>query len=424
MVVPGVSSVADARTLPIGPLSGVRVLDLTRVMSGPFSTMVLADLGADVVKVEEPTSGDDTRQWGPPFIGDESTYFLSINRNKRSLAVDLKSESGRAAVLELARRADVIVENFRPGVAAKLGLGYEAVSAANPRIVYASISGYGQANSESRKPGYDPMMQARSGLMSITGDIDGLPSRVGVATADISAGLWTAIGILAALHHRSVSGQGQSLDISLFDAQVSWLTNVASAWFASGEVPGRYGTGHPSIVPSEAFRTQDGLLMVAAGNDAMWLRMAGALGVPELGADPRFATNASRVSHREELRRELEHVLSGDVSSAWLARLDAAGVPAARVNSIGEALTDPLLAERDMVVELEHATVGPVRSVGSPLKLSATPTSMRHAPPLLGQHTVAILREVGVDEDLIDEMIRRGDAANHLTRRPQEESHA
>ncbi|WP_404386389.1 CoA transferase [Knoellia locipacati] len=415
---------ADPRTTSSGPLNGVRVLDLTRVMSGPFSTMVLADLGADVIKVEEPGVGDDTRQWGPPFIGEESTYFLSINRNKRSLAVDLKSEGGRAAVLELARRSDVVVENFRPGVATKLGLGYEALSAENPGLVYASISGYGQASSESRKPGYDPMMQARSGLMSITGDVEGLPARVGVATADISAGLWTAIGILAALHHRSVTGQGQSLDISLLDAQVSWLTNVASAWFASGEVPGRYGTGHPSIVPSEAFRTQDGLLMVAAGNDAMWFRMAGALGVPELSADARFATNASRVSHRDELRSELEKVLSSDVTSTWLNRLDAAGVPAARVNSIGEALTDPLLAEREMVVELEHATVGPVRSVGSPLKLSATPTTMRHAPPVLGQHTIDILREVGLDEDLVEDMIRRGQASDHQARRPQEPSHA
>lgn len=409
---------------PTGPLAGITVLDLTRVMSGPFSTMVLADLGADVIKVEEPVSGDDTRHWGPPFIGDESTYFLSINRNKRSLAIDLKSDQGRAVVQQLARGADVVVENFRPGVAAKLGLGYEELSAENPGLIFASISGYGQSSTESHKPGYDPMMQARSGLMSITGDTDGLPSRVGVATADISAGLWTAIGILAALHHRSVTGRGQSLDISLLDAQVSWLTNVASAWFATGEVAGRYGTGHPSIVPSEAFRTHDGLLMVAAGNDAMWLRMAGALGVPELGKHPKFATNASRVAYREELRQELEAILATDVTSAWLQRLDAAGVPAARVNSIGEALTDPLLAERDMIVELEHATLGPVRSVGSPLKLSATPTSMRSAPPLLGQHTTEVLRELGLDDDVIDDIVRRGDANAGSRLRTQESSHA
>ncbi|WP_109474080.1 CaiB/BaiF CoA transferase family protein [Ornithinimicrobium cavernae] len=397
-----------ADTQPTGPLAGIRVLDLTRVLSGPFATMILADLGADVVKIEDPARGDDTRHWGPPFVETESAYFMSVNRNKRSLALDLKSDRGREIARALAAEVDVVVENFRPGVAARLGLGYEAVRELNPGVIYASISGYGQDSSESDKPGYDPIMQARSGLMSITGEALGGPARVGVASADISAGMWTAIGTLAALHHRTATGRGQWLDLSLLDAQVSWLSNVAGAWFASGGVPARYGTGHPSIVPSEAFATSDGLLMVAAGNDAMWVRMAQALGVERLLEDARFATNAHRVAHREELRGELERVLATDTTQAWLERLDAAAVPAARVNSIGEALSDPLLRERDMIVELEHQSVGPVRSVGSPVRLSETPPSMRSAPPVLGQDTRAVLTELGLDPAEIQDLIDRG----------------
>ncbi|USQ81383.1 CoA transferase [Ornithinimicrobium faecis] len=397
-----------AESNPTGPLTGIRVLDLTRVLSGPFATMVLADLGADVIKIEDPVRGDDTRHWGPPFVESESAYFMSVNRNKRSLALDLKSDRGREIARTLAAEVDVIVENFRPGVAARLGLGYEAVRGTNPGVIYASISGYGHKSSESDKPGYDPIMQARSGLMSITGEADGGPARVGVASADISAGLWTAIGTLAALHHRTATGRGQWIDLSLLDAQVSWLSNVAGAWFASGGVPARYGTGHPSIVPSEAFATSDGLLMLAAGNDAMWDRMAAALGVEQLVDDPRFETNPLRVAHRDDLRHELEQVLATDTTAAWLERLDAAAVPAARVNSIGEALSDPLLRERDMIVELEHQHVGLVRSVGSPVKLSETPPSMRSAPPVLGQDTRAVLAELGLDPTEIQDLIDQG----------------
>lgn len=405
----GVSLVADTDPTATGPLVGIRVLDLTRVLSGPFATMILADLGADVIKVEDPVRGDDTRHWGPPFVDTESAYFMSVNRNKRSLAIDLKSERGRDIVRSLAVDVDVVVENFRPGVAARLGLGYEDLREVNPGLIYASISGYGHHSSESDKPGYDPIMQARSGLMSITGEAHGGPARVGVASADISAGMWTAIGTLAALHHRTTTGQGQWIDLSLLDAQVSWLSNVAGAWFASGGVPARYGTGHPSIVPSEAFATSDGLLMLAAGNDAMWTRMARALGMDHLLEDPRFTTNPQRVAHREELQQELEQVLLTDTTQAWLERLDAAAVPAAPVNSIGDALSDPLLRERDMIVELPHETVGTVRSVGSPIRLSETPPSMRSAPPLLGQHTRAVLAEIGLDAAQIQDLIDRGD---------------
>lgn len=379
-----------------GPLHGLRVLDFTRVLSGPFSTMILADLGADVVKIEDPQHGDDTRHWGPPFVEEESSYFLSINRNKRSVALDLKSDEGRRAARTMAEAADIIVENFRPGVAARLGLGYKDLSADNARLIYASISGYGQDSSESHKPGYDPIMQARSGLMSVTGDREGGPARVGVASADLCAGMWTAIGILAALQHRAVTGRGQYIDVSLLDSQVSWLTNVAGAWFAAGGVPTRHGTGHPSIVPSEAFHTRDGLMMATAGNDRMWTRMAEALGGEALASDPRFLTNRDRFEHREELRRLLEAILAEHETSHWLSTLEAVGVPAARVNTIGEALTDPLLQERNMIVELPHPTAGQVKSLSSPLNLSETPVNMHSAPPLLGQHTDEVLQEFGL----------------------------
>jgi crotonobetainyl-CoA:carnitine CoA-transferase CaiB-like acyl-CoA transferase len=393
-----------------GPLAGLKVVDFTRVLSGPFATMILADLGADVVKIEDPKQGDDTRHWGPPFVQDESAYFMSVNRNKRSLALDLKSEGGRAVAHRLAAGADIVVENFRPGVAAKLGIGYAELSAANPTLIYASISGYGQTSSEAAKPGYDPIMQARSGLMSITGDREGGPSRVGVASADISAGMWTAIGVLSALVRRAESGRGQWIDLSLLDAQVSLLTNVAGAWFASGNVPARYGTGHPSIVPSEAFEAADGMLMVAAGNDKMWVRMAYALGIDDLATDARFATNAQRVIHRAELRERLENLFRTAGTAVWLEKLEAGGVPASRVNTVGEALTDPLLLERDMIVELEHSTVGTVRSVGNPIKLSETPATMRLAPPVLGEHTHDVLSEAGLTEEEIEILIDRGHA--------------
>jgi formyl-CoA transferase/CoA:oxalate CoA-transferase len=292
-----------------------------------------------------------------------------------------------------------------------LGIGYAELSSSNPSLIYASISGYGQTSSEAAKPGYDPIMQARSGLMSITGDREGGPSRVGVASADISAGMWTAIGVLSALVRRAESGRGQWIDLSLLDAQVSLLTNVAGAWFASGNVPARYGTGHPSIVPSEAFEAADGMLMVAAGNDKMWVRMANALGIDDLATDARFATNAQRVIHRDELRERLENLFSTAGTAVWLEKLEAAGVPASRVNTVGEALTDPLLLERNMIVELEHSTVGAVRSVGNPIKLSETPATMRFAPPVLGEHTHEVLCEAGLTEHEIEILMDSGHAS-------------
>jgi len=389
-------------------LAGVRVLDLSRILSGPVATMVLADLGADVIKDEDTKDGDDTRQWAPPYQGDESAYFLAANRNKRGISVDLKTEQGRAFVLRLADRADVVVENFRPGNADRLGLGYRDLSARNPRLVYASVSGYGQTGPWAARPGYDAIAQAQSGMMSITGEAGGPPLRPGVATADIGAGMWATIGILAALHTRESTGRGQHVDVSLLDGQLAWLTYVAGGWFATGTSPGPHGSAHPTIVPYQALPTADGHLMIAAGNDKLFQRLTEVLGLPELAADPRFAGNPDRVRHRDELIPFLKAALARRGSAEWAALLETAGVPCAPIATVDEALTSPQAKARDMVVELDHPTVGRLRTVGTPLKLSQTPARFRSAPPLLGQHTDEILAETGYGPDQIAELRATG----------------
>jgi formyl-CoA transferase/CoA:oxalate CoA-transferase len=379
----------------------MRVLDLTRALSGAFATMTLGDLGADVIKVEEPTRGDETRQWGPPFQGAESAFFLSVNRNKRSIALDLKTEQGREIVRHIADEADVVVENFRPGVTQRLGVAYEQLSVTNPRLIYASISGYGQTGGESYKPGYDPIIQARSGLMSVTGSPDGGPTRVGFAAADISAAMWAVVGVLAALHHRARTGRGQMVDLALFDSQMSWLTTLAGAFFADGRVPERQGTGLRNLVPSDVFRTKDGLVMVAVGNDRMWTRFAHAIGAGDIAGDPRFATNPSRVQHRGALGALIEEIFESDTTTAWLERLDNGQIPAARVNNIAEALVDPQLMARDMIMTLQHPTLGPIKGIGSPVKMSGAAAAGCVAPPLLGQHTAEVLTSLGMNDDEI-----------------------
>ena len=390
------SAVGEPRA---GALAGLTVLDLSRVLSGPFATMTLADLGADVVKIEQPGTGDDTRQWGPPFQGEEAAYFLAVNRNKRSLAVDLKSADGLALVRDLARRADVVVENFRPGTAARLGLGYDDLAAENPGLVYASISGYGQTGPDSHRAGYDAIAQARSGIMSVTGEADGPPVRVGVSSADLVAGMWAVIGILAALRERDRSGQGQWVDISLLDGSVSWLTYVASGYFATGTRPPRYGSAHPTIAPYQGFATKDGDLMLAVGNDAIWRRFASVAGRADLLEDPRFTTNPLRVEHRDELLPLVADAMAARTSVEWVEVLDAAGVPVGPIQTVDEVVTDPQVLARGMIGEVKHPTAGTVRTIGCPVRLTATPPQVRTAPPLLGQHTDDVLAELGVDQE-------------------------
>ncbi|HEY7927697.1 MAG TPA: CaiB/BaiF CoA-transferase family protein [Candidatus Dormibacteraeota bacterium] len=391
-----------------GPLAGLRVLDLSRILSGPFATMILADLGAEVVKLENPVGGDDTREWAPPYQGDQSAYFLSINRNKRGIAVDLKAEAGREIALRLADGADVLVENFRPGAAARLGLGYAELSARNPRLVYASISGYGQTGPDAQLPGYDAIAQALGGVVSVTGESGGEPVRVGTPVADLGAAMWAAIGILAALHARAATGRGDWIDISLLDGQIAWLTYVAGGYFATGEVPRRYGSAHPTIVPYQALRTADGYLMVAVGNDSLWQRFAPLIGLPELAADARFATNPDRVVNRAQLIPLVEAALASRVSAEWAAELSRAGIPAGAINTVDRALAYPQVLARDMVLTTEHPTAGTLRMPGSPVKLSGHSATVRRPPPQLGEHTDEVLAELGYSAADVTSLHERG----------------
>jgi crotonobetainyl-CoA:carnitine CoA-transferase CaiB-like acyl-CoA transferase len=378
-----------------GPLAGIRVLDLTRLLAGPFATMVMGDLGADVIKIENPDGGDDSRSFGPPHIGPDASYFMAVNRNKRSITVNLRDSAGRAAVQRMARRCDVVVENYRPGVADRLGLGYAELSRANPGIVYASISGYGQTGPYRDKPGYDATAQALSGMMSITGEPEGPPVRSGVSTADIGAGMWATIGILAALHERTSTGRGQRIDASLLDGQVSWLSYVAAAYLASGTPPVSHGSAHPTIVPYQVFATADENIMIAVANDAMWQRFIAAIGMEAVLSDSRFATNSARVARRTEVLELISDRLRLGGSATWLEALDAASVPACRVNSVADALGHPQVRARGMIIGFDRGSGCQIRVVGPGVRLSGHPAGARLPPPLLGEHTIEILTEFG-----------------------------
>jgi len=386
-----------------GPLTGITVLDFTRVLSGPYCTMLLADMGARVIKIEQPGRGDDTRGWGPPFLEHESAYFLSVNRNKESLALDLRSAAAKAVIPRLLERTDVIVENFRPGAMARLGLDYDAIHGTHPAIVYCSISGFGQTGPRRSEPGYDAVIQAEGGLMSLTGDADGPPFRLGVAISDIVSGMFAFQGISMALYARTQTGRGQLVDIGMLDSTAALLTYQSGSFFATGQAPQRLGNRHPTIVPYETFSASDGDFVIAVGNDALWRAFCTACGLEALGDDPQFATNRQRVQGYGVLKPVIVERLRTKTRAEWIAVLTAARIPCGAVRDVGQVLADPQLAAREMVQQVAHASLGPLRVTGVPVKLSDTPGGVRTAPPTLGQHTDAILGELGFSDEEIEE---------------------
>ena len=377
-------------------LQDIRVLDLTRALAGPFCTLMLGDYGADVVKIELPGTGDDTRRWGPPFIGEESAYFLSINRNKRSLTLNFKEPEAIQIFLRLVEKADVVVENFTPGVMGRLGLDYQAVKSANPQIVYCSISGFGQDGPYQSRPAYDQIMQGVSGLMSITGEADGEPQKVGIAVSDIGAGMWAAFAVMTALHHRERTGEGQYIDISMLDAQIAWLTYQAAYYFANDEPPQRLGAAHPTLVPYQAFMSQDGKYVnVAVGSERIWERFCEGIDWEDLKTNPEFALNGDRVRNRATLVPLLQKYFLTKPASHWVEVLQAVNVPAGPINDLADVFSDPQVLHRQMLLEIPHPTLKSIKQTGLPLKFSVTPGGLDRHPPLLGEHNREILEDLG-----------------------------
>jgi formyl-CoA transferase len=381
-------------------LAGVRVLDLTRVVAGPYCTMVLGDLGAEVIKVEAPGRGDDTRHWGPPFTAGQSAYFLCVNRNKRSLTLNLKTEQGLEILKTLLRQADVLVENFRVDTLAEWGLTYEALQRLRPGLIYCTITGYGYTGPYRHRAGYDFAIQAEGGLMSITGPPDGEPYKVGIAIADISAGLYAANAILASLYARERTGSGQRIDISLLDSQVAGLTYAASSYLVAGQTPERYGNAHPNIVPYQVFKARDRSFVLAVGNDSQWHKFCQAMGRPDWAEDERFATNAARVKNRASVAAMLAAFFAERDLKEWLVELEKIGIPAAPINTIDQVFADPQVQARGLRIEVDHPTIGTLAMVGSPLNIQTAPPQVRYPPPLLGQHTGDILREMLAYDEL------------------------
>ena len=401
----------------MAPLDGIHVLDLTRVLSGPYCTMLLADMGARVIKIEQPGKGDDTRAWGPPFLypsrhkppaggpdGGESAYFLSINRNKESVTLDFKHEEGRALLERLIAKSDVVVENFRPGTLTKLGLDYKTLAPRHPRLVYCSISGFGQTGPRTKEAGYDAVIQGEGGLMSITGPPEGPSCRLGVAIADVVSGMFAAYGVAMALLARERTGRGQEVDLAMLDSVAALLTYQAGNYFASGNVPGRLGNRHPSIVPYETFAASDGDFVLAVGNDEQWRRFCAVAGLPD---DPRFVTNRQRVTGYDEVRPFIAERLRTQSRQHWIDRLTAAGIPCGSVRNLQELFADPQIHAREMVAQLEHATIGQLRVLGVPVKLSDTPGAVRTPPPRLGEHTDAVLHDLGLNAAAIADLRRQ-----------------
>jgi crotonobetainyl-CoA:carnitine CoA-transferase CaiB-like acyl-CoA transferase len=392
------------------PLAGVKVVDLTRVMVGPYCTMMLGDLGADVVKIELPGRGDDTRHWGPPFVESESVYYLSVNRNKRSVALDLKHEAGKAALWRLIADADVLVENFSPGTVARLGFGYEAVKERNPAIIYAAISGFGQSGPDFERTAYDLIVQGTSGMMSITGHPGGPPTRLGVPIADIGGGMFAAYAIVAALFDRERSGEGTYVDVSMLGGQVAMLTYQAGQYLSTGVAPTQLGNAHPMIAPYDTFRSADGYVNIAVGNDSLWQRFCAALDLHACLEDERFATNSGRSVNRGALYAALEPRLAELTTAEVVRRLDAAGVPCGPIRDVAEAMDDGQTRAQDLVMSVAHPTIGELELAGAPFHFDGEPARARLAPPLLGQHTEEVLAEAGYGPEEIASLIASGAA--------------
>ena len=400
-------------------LAGVRVLDLSRVLAGPWCTQTLADLGADVIKVERPGTGDDTRAWGPPYLKDdagadtsEAAYYLGANRNKRSIAIDIAHPDGQALIRRLAAQVDVVVENFKVGDLARYGLDAQQLRAASPGLIVCSITGFGQTGPYRDRAGYDYAVQGIGGLMSVTGERDDLPGggpqKVGVAVADLFTGLYASIAILAALRHRDATGEGQVIDMALLDTQLAMLANLGANYLCTGQAPGRMGNAHQNIVPYQVFEASDGHVILAVGNDSQFAKFSQIAGRPDWSADSRFSKNAERVRHRDLLVPQIADAIKTRSKSEWLAALETAKVPCGAINNLAEAFADPQVQARDMTVAMPHPLTEGLRLVASPIKLSATPVAYRHAPPLLGQHTRELLREAGLDEAEISALQETG----------------
>jgi crotonobetainyl-CoA:carnitine CoA-transferase CaiB-like acyl-CoA transferase len=388
-------------------MAGTRVIDLTRILAGPLCTMMLGDMGADVIKVEPPGMGDDTRSWGPPFVAGEAAYFLGANRNKRSLTLNMALPEGQKILAGLIAKADVLIDNFRIGTLAKWGFTDAWLDEHAPRLVRCSITGYGASGPKSALPGYDFVLQAESGLMSICGEPDGVPAKYGVAIVDVCTGMLALSSILAALNARQRTGRGQKVELSLYESSLAMLVNVAANYLIAGRDGGRFGNGHPSIVPYTTYRAADGMMALAIGNERQFQRTCEVLGHPEWAKDERFASNRARVENRALIDGLINEALSRDRADAWLAKLKAVGVPCGRINSVAEALDDPHTAARDMIASAEHPTIGTLRMLGIPFKFSETACAVRRPPPLLGEHTEEILAdELGLDAGAIAQLRR------------------
>ena len=388
----------------VRPLEGIKVLDLSRALAGPYCTMMLADMGAEVIKVEMPGRGDDSRSWGPPFLNGESAYFMSVNRNKKSITLNLKNEKAIEIVHTLIKQSDILIENFRPGTMEKLGLEYDKVKEINQKIIYCSISAFGQDGPYRLLPGMDQVLQGMGGLMSITGEPEGPPIKVGVAVADIAGGMFAAYAIMIALYYREKTGEGQRIDDSLLDNQIAWLTYRAGSFFASGDIPKPLGSGHPVIVPYQAFKAKNSYFNIAVGNDQLWQKFCKTVGLEEIKDDEKFATNAKRVENREEIIRIIENIFSSKDEQEWLKILTDAGIPCGPIYTLDKLFADPQVLHRQMLQELNHPKAGKIKVTGLPTKFSLTPGEILSAPPTLGQHNKEILMNLGYNESEIEKM--------------------